>query len=431
MHYLLNLKDFVSVETAINSIADSITEISLHGRFDITPIEVWVQLVSRIPSSVTALKLEVLRFNADQLTAILKVIPSSVTSLNLSGQGLGAYRTGHEIENILSAIPLSITTLNLSNNNLCFTNEVLTQTFKFIPSSVRELDLSHNQLNGTRGPHSIKVTHAQLVQNFRDIPRFITTLNLSGNHLGAAMPVQILVEAFRAIPLSVTALDLSDNELWFIVDGSDSDLLHLAKPELIALVLQAIPTSIIKLNLSRNQLNYMTSSQLADVFKALPISVTILDLSENDLDRTRMLEQISASEIAHSFSSLPAGVMVSLRRNSLFLYRRHLERDSLLEELKRGNRISCNLDLSFNGEADFQRALAPMICFSRKPISTSSESLPLALVEQILSFLVPTKKISSTEIQCKIQQEIGRLFSIIKDRPSVNNTLSVGIPLQR
>ena len=80
---------------------------------------------------------------SDELATVFAAIPSTITSLNLSHNGL--YRkSGAELATVFAAIPNSITALNLTWNNLGNKpSDKLTVAFAALPRTIKLLDLNN------------------------------------------------------------------------------------------------------------------------------------------------------------------------------------------------------------------------------------------------------------------------------------------------
>ena len=136
-------------------------------------------------------------------------IPSTVTTLNLTYNGLGI-NTGAELTVAFAGIPAGVTTLNLSSNDFWRrTGAELQQAFAAIHTGVTTLDLSHNYLE--------KKTGAELAQAFDGIPSSVITLDLSGNKLDKLsmenmIQVNSSLPSVKTIYLSYDAVLKMDNE---------------------------------------------------------------------------------------------------------------------------------------------------------------------------------------------------------------------------
>jgi hypothetical protein len=136
-----------------------------------------------------------------ELELAFKAIPTSVTTLNLSGNDL-YNKTGAELELAFKAIPTSVTTLDLGWNHFGDTTVAeLKLAFEAIPTSVTTLDLRMNYLD-------LKAV-AELAQAFAAIPVSVTTLDLSSNFLNRKTQAE-LAKAFAAIPVTVGYLENND-----------------------------------------------------------------------------------------------------------------------------------------------------------------------------------------------------------------------------
>ena len=127
---------------------------------------------------------------AAEFTNAFSGIPTSVTSLDLSGNDL--YRkTGAELSEAFSGIPTSVTSLNLSGNALYRkTGAELSEAFSGIPSSVTSLNLSWNNLGAKTG--------AELIEAFSGIPPWVREINIDGT---SCHPAEYILE--RIFPSNI------------------------------------------------------------------------------------------------------------------------------------------------------------------------------------------------------------------------------------
>lgn len=134
--------------------------------------------------------------------------------------------------------------LNLANKS----GEEFIQAFKDIPVNETELDLRKQDL--------CNKTTDELVKAFSNIPGNITSICLFANYLAYNKPVKELIAIFQALPASVTTLDLRANRF----DALDSSALDT--------LLKALPPTITHVNLGNNQLSITLDVQLGVIPQA-------------------------------------------------------------------------------------------------------------------------------------------------------------------
>jgi hypothetical protein len=147
------------------------------------------------------------RSQADRIR-ILAAIPATVKYLDLSVNFLAAL-TGEEFGGMLAAIPSTVEILELSGNYLFEydTCEELVTAFKRLPSGIKVLGLSYNNL-------SCK-TLEDLEKIWQSLPRHVTTLDLRGSNL-VDESVDTLKKILAAVPSHIKFIDLGENRLQFV-----------------------------------------------------------------------------------------------------------------------------------------------------------------------------------------------------------------------
>ncbi|MDF1685036.1 MAG: hypothetical protein P1U36_10335 [Legionellaceae bacterium] len=181
-------------------------------------------------------------------------------------------------------------------------------------------------------------------------------------------------------------------------------------------MLAGIPEHIRSLNLTLNTLNRYKPAVLAKIFSSISHSIKQLDLSENNLGGNNYPALLEALAV------LTAGTTVILKNNYLFKTNHtHAEKDALLLQLRQANPdiyldISCN-----NGDSDIQRAMAPLVCFAKKPVNEQGGSVPTDTLVHTLSFL-STKNTSATHLNKKFLDAA----EMVEKKQSVNDYTPIG-----
>lgn len=270
-----------------SAIPPFVTSLSLRG-LNLVSYSCNAKAFSQLPASLTCLSLggnQLAHKSVRELITLFRAIPMSVTDLDLE---YNDYNDSHDFSGYIGdiskgfvALSESITTLKLGYNKLGrLTGCQLHNAFARLPRSIINLQLDHNDL----GEHS----EADLSQAFASMPRSVTTLNLSWNDLRANQ----LISIFSSLPNSVTYLNLQGNSL--------------CKQPLIEIVraIRAIPLSVKHLDISYTLDRGGDAQQIAQMFAAIPPSITYLDIGGNDSDvRKRTL-----SELCDLVNSIPVTV---------------------------------------------------------------------------------------------------------------------------
>jgi len=158
-------------------------------------------------------------------------------------------KTGAELALAFAGIPVNVTSLNLSGNGLGQkTGAELAQAFAAIPAGVTSLELSNNGLGQKTG--------AELAQAFAGIPVNVTSLNLSANSLDCLSTRDLLI-ALNGIPKTVREINLNRNKLFFLHSTNDRDALLTALREgvpstLTECAISPIPQASLRLNIRGN-----------------------------------------------------------------------------------------------------------------------------------------------------------------------------------
>lgn len=331
-------------------------------------------------------------------------IPLGAASLDLSYNSLD-WILHTTLVKLFSSIPASVTSLNLRCNQLGRKkHNELVELFKAIPLGVIHLNLSKNQLN--------EIESTKLAEIFESIPQCVLSLNLSENRLGSSFfhwdgwdrgrgfvdraANNNLVKVFKAIPRGVTSINLSKNEL-----GLNSGII-------LEKCFEALPQGVSVLNLSGD---YFGRAALARTFASIPQGVITIDLSYNHFI------VLSGNELAEFFTGIPVGLTVFLRGNNLFPNETPEQKKSLLTVLSQVN-PAITLDFSTH---DAHRAMAPLVCLSKKPLGDEMVNIPDDVMIDILSFLLP-KNTPKDDIRTSFLNA----NNIVRERESINNILRIG-----
>lgn len=163
--------------------------------------------IAMIPRSTTSLDLSYNGLGSipiDKLITIFTTLPP-VISLDLTHCELEKQSVDQWIT-LLKSIPASVRSLNLSSNWLCFySDDDLKHLLATMPPSVQSLDLSNTHLN-EKSPEA-------LMAAFSMLPATVISLNLSRNNLGEKLDQapKETVQALAAIPKTITRINLSSN----------------------------------------------------------------------------------------------------------------------------------------------------------------------------------------------------------------------------
>lgn len=249
-----------------------------------------------------------------------------------------------------------------------------------------------------------------IIDAFCAVPEGTTSLQLNRDAFVKDSSTDV-TEALRVLPASVASINFTYNSLG---RRSTAELVQ---------IFSAIPSSVTSLELRRNGLGNKTGLELAEIFAAIPATVRSLDLRWNDFyGRT-------PAELTQAFAVIPEGVTVYLAHNRLFdtTIKSCVERDAVLVALrtKRASvmaEISCHLDLSNNGDDEIQHILPTLACLHKKPVKNHNIDVNIILI--ILSYLNDHNRSLKA-----IGKQFNCVFQMVRDRPSLNNTLAIGAPL--
>ncbi len=164
----------------------------------------------------------------------------------------------------------------------------LAQFFRELPASVNELDLSRQEL--------YRFGASGLAEVLKAIPSHITILRLRYNELNYLSGADLAL-IFTAIPLNVTCVDISGNNIQYI--GNSIDRKHREDADL-ALAFSGFREGVTTLMLANNNLAFYHAG-LAEVFKAMPKSITRFYLKGND-DERKYCSEDDLVKIFHDIS---------------------------------------------------------------------------------------------------------------------------------
>lgn len=149
------------------------------------------------------------QMKSEKLITVLTRIPSTVCELDLSDNDIPLI---YNPDNILKKIPHTITKLGLVEKNIAVLPQDLLPNhintilyspyYASVPNTVHTLDLNAVGLNDATGE--------RLANFFKGLPSHVRKLILTNNDL-AYMDLNKIKQAFKALPLSVEEIDLSEN----------------------------------------------------------------------------------------------------------------------------------------------------------------------------------------------------------------------------
>jgi hypothetical protein len=265
-------------------------------------------------------------------------------------------KRGNAFLGAFKRIPADVTNLNLGGNRFTVSGVELVTAFATIPATVTTLDLSFS---------SFSVSGVDLAKAFAAIRAGVTTLDLSFNCLRNVSGVD-LAAVFAAIPATVTRLDLGANSLGNKFSANE-----------LAIAFTTMRAGVTTLKLTGNSLGNLFGVELATVFAAIPATVTLLDFSNNNLSRNKLI-----SDLVQIIAAIPQTVrFINLKGNQLFANKSVRKRDELLDALVSYEQDG-RLDLAHNGEDAFLRAFLPLASAVRQGL------LPYDIVINILSKLL-------------------------------------------
>lgn len=191
-----------------------------------------IKLITLIPADARCLQFRegsLHNKEADVLITLFSHIPSTITTVDLSGHDL----LEKKFDELLQALPQQVHTLILNGNGYGYDESRLALVFACIPRHISTLVLGDNALH--------LLSDGQWNDAFAYLPETLTGLCLNNNGLGQ-LSTPRLIAFFRAIPEQVKVLDLSYNSF------------HQKKAEELSQLLKAIPLSIKTIKLNYNSL---------------------------------------------------------------------------------------------------------------------------------------------------------------------------------
>lgn len=229
----------------------------------------------------------------DDYQTFLPLLPGMIHTLLLEGHALG-FRSKTEVKAIFASLPSNIKHLRLPINDLDnFFAFNLAACVAALPATLTQLDLSINGLDSSPDLGSLLAA----------LPQTLSMLDLSINGL-LRKDADFLKYLFTAIPASLHELHL----------GGGGYRLQDAKRRQVAAALPLLPPTLKHLGLSGLQLfNKKHPQRTTDLLKALPETLTVLDLSNN------IFEFFAPTDLPTHFAALPRGLVhLSLKKNALF-----------------------------------------------------------------------------------------------------------------
>lgn len=368
--YLLNSR----LEQVFSALPPSVKSINLSNNYFgvYSSLTELTQALSALPSSIQKLNLSHNFFGsriAPELKRILQSLPASITSLDLSANDF--YIQGYRLDIALNGMPNSITSLNLSNNVFKKNFYCLKRAIKALPSSISLIDLSGNNLGN--------LSQNLLFQLLESIPETVTSLKLSNNAFNKKTE-QELEQIIQRIPIWVREkIDFSCND-----DFTDMPL------NKILTLLQSISHAIKNLNFSNNDLGRKDKQYLIQIFTNIPVTINSIDLSNNEFliknleDNLNLDKKLTIEDLKEILNAIPEHININFSNNKLFKCSPGT-RDEILKFIRDIPRTG-RIDLSDNGETDFERALGP-IMYS----GVNQQSIRANTALHILSFLNPKK----------------------------------------
>jgi len=335
--------DFSIIGEAFAVIPAHITSLVMYGRWlcNIQQTKL-IDILNRIPNTITSVTLSISPIvqTEDPGRPLEKTEQQIYTNIIVISAD-DAKHPNFELTKSVFALPLTVTTLDLRANCLGkLDSGKIIYTIHGIPSSVTSLILSHNSMGASVHLRDMPVPLVSLDFSYNmlysggenDLPYFLdnlpltlTDLNLRGNYLGQ-VTFNILITAFRSFAENenrkIISLNLGDNiskesdinlsEFFAVMDRSvtsldfsDNNLGPLSKKIDLVQAFKNLP-NLLSLNLNNNNLGMC--SYLNNFFDALPKSMTVLDLSYNDLGQ---------STLHTLFSTLPNLTSLNLSGNKL------------------------------------------------------------------------------------------------------------------
>ncbi|MFA6301939.1 MAG: hypothetical protein WC627_02260 [Legionella sp.] len=310
--------DFEDFMLIIKSIPKNVTHLELRENFLNFSNEQWIAILKAMPNGLIYLDLkDSLTKNMHATLQILKHIPKTLKVLDLGKMRQIKEGGEEELSNIVQVLPESITVLrihedtlaSLSNQNLeKFLEKISGHLSRLVlePSDygnleknltadqIRLVETHHSESfmiayeNNTQSQYSSQqytlwrentnvLLADKLIAVLNALSLEVTSFDLCGLNLFDFAPADI-IRIFQAIPKSITTLNLNDNNL-----GSLGTQKTEHEFDIIIQTVKKLPSHIKSLNLSCNQFNSLAADQFQALLEALPVTITSVDLSDNQL----------------------------------------------------------------------------------------------------------------------------------------------------
>jgi len=266
----------------------------------------FVSAVKRIAFSVRSFfKYIWLRFRVGkELADVVTNISPGATTLDLSDRQLYK-KSGSQLASVIKLTPPTVKTLKLCHNGFEQLNESapmetpgerLARAFLGILPSVITLSLKGNHLGKIKNLNGLSLAKEtagkDLAHAFANIPWTVKELDLSENDL-IVMPIECLKEAFSALKDKISILRLASNNLGGVGTSTVNQFKQL---------LGLIPDTVITLDLRNNKFgDNMSIEDFSECIKILGPNVKTLDLSDN-------FESKTYDELIQIFNALPRTV---------------------------------------------------------------------------------------------------------------------------
>ena len=245
----------------------SILDLSDNGLATVAELEQGIRVMSAIPDTVCSINLShngLSRLGLDEVRRFFEAIKPSIQSIHLKGEQLG--QKGFHLASFLKLLPQSLTSLDIGFNDLGEMNvDHFIAALKAIPEGVKLLDL--------KGHFPLRFKRQELVKIMQNLPRHIHSLDVSGNHLSHIYSVDELQLIIEAIPDHLKSLDLRYNALG---NQASNDLKK---------VFKTFPDTLRSVNLRSNGFDTKSKEDLNSIYNNLPKYVHLNAILDNYLEK--------------------------------------------------------------------------------------------------------------------------------------------------